>query len=108
MKMVVLALFSWTILSGCSTAGPPVEAPAAETARNEVIRITGTVVFVPVEGGFFGILAEDGRRYDPRDLPERMRRDGLKVKVEARPMTGAIGYHMWGTAIEIVHIEPRE
>ncbi len=79
--------------------------------RNEVsegeplLEFSGTVVHVPLEGGFFGILGEDGRQYDPLHLPEDLRQDGLKVRVQAREVPEAIGFHMWGTRIEILRIE---
>lgn len=71
------------------------------------MRFTGRVVYVPIEGGFFGIVADDGRKYDPRNLPEAFQRDGLPVQVTARPLEGIVGFHMWGQIVEIVEIKKR-
>ncbi|MFW6255135.1 MAG: hypothetical protein ACOC41_09435, partial [Chitinivibrionales bacterium] len=35
----------------------------------------GIVVFVTEEGGFYGIVAEDGSRYNPISLPEKFQKD---------------------------------
>jgi hypothetical protein len=50
------------------------------------------------------IKGDDGRIYDPINLPEPLKRDGLKVKVNAklREVLGSI--HMVGDIIEIVSV----
>ncbi len=74
----------------------------------ETFTITGTVAYVEIEGGFFAIHADDGRRYDPINLSEHFRHDGLKVKINARLKKDAVSFHMYGLIIEIIDIEARE
>jgi len=72
---------------------------------NPVIRVTGTVRYIPLEGGFFGIIGDDGQRYDPLEsLPEEFRVDGKRVSFSAKQRDGYTT-HMWGTAITIISIE---
>lgn len=66
--------------------------------------IQGTVVYKNIEGGFFAIEGDDGRKFDPINLPESFRKDGLKVKVSARLKKEAVSFHMYGTIIEVVNI----
>ncbi|TSA23768.1 hypothetical protein D4R75_02655 [bacterium] len=66
---------------------------------------TGTVVFLSFEGGFYGIKADDGRNYDPMNLPEDLRKDGLRVRFEAKELKDRASFHMWGTIVELVHIQ---
>jgi hypothetical protein len=66
---------------------------------------TGTVVFLSFEGGFYGINGDDGRNYDPMNLPEDLRVDGLRVRFEAKQLKGRASFHMWGTIVELVHIQ---
>lgn len=66
-----------------------------------------TVVLVPLEGGFYGLVTDDGRHYDPTNLPATMRRTGLKVHFTARLLPSAAGTHMWGQRIELIDIHPR-
>ncbi|MBC7217078.1 MAG: hypothetical protein H5U36_02670 [Candidatus Caldatribacterium sp.] len=68
------------------------------------IRGTGTVTYVPLEGGFFGIVADNGKRYEPVNLPEDFREDGLRVAFVAEPFEG-MSSHMWGELIRLVRIE---
>jgi hypothetical protein len=67
--------------------------------------ITGTVLDIPIEGGFYGLLADDGRKYDPENLPEEFKQNGLRVKFKVNPKKGMASIHMWGTIVEIVKIE---
>ncbi len=64
--------------------------------------ITGTVHYVNEEGGFWGILDDDGKRYDPIHLPLELRRPGLKAEFSTRILEGHIGIRMWGILVEIL------
>lgn len=70
-----------------------------------LLDITGTVHFIELEGGFFGIIADDGTRYEPINLPEECRQDGLRVHLLARARDDYASIFMWGTIVEIVSIE---
>ncbi len=105
MKKLALVLLSSIFLTGCSTPAHTADQPAQEKTRQGMIEFTGTVVYVPIEGGFYGIVAEDGTQYDPKNLPGNMMRDGLKVRVQAQPVHGAVGFHMWGQIVEIINID---
>ena len=73
------------------------EEPATFTFRGEVKHLT-------IEGGFWGIVAEDGQRYDPGKLPREFEQAGRKVRVVARRTPDQISYRQWGQLIEIVEI----
>jgi hypothetical protein len=66
---------------------------------------TGVIEFIDLEGGFFGIISDDGKRYDPANLPEELKIPGIRVEFEARTQPKSIGFHMWGRKIEILSIE---
>ena len=44
----------------------------------------GTVRYIPLEGGFYGIIADDGKKYLPLNLPEKYKHDGLRVCFRAK------------------------
>lgn len=77
---------------------------AAHSKASDEIEFDGKVVHVALEGGFWGIVDEQGRRYDPAGLPTEFQRDGLRIKVRARRVTDRLSSRMWGTAIELVDI----
>ena len=74
----------------------------------EKLEFTGVLVWKEFEGGFFTIDADNGKKYDPVDLPEDFKEDGLRVHVVARPRPEMAGIHMYGTLIEIIKIEAAE
>ncbi len=69
---------------------------------NNIEVIPGTIRFINAEGGFWGILGNDGKRYDPIHLPLELRRPGLRVELTIRILEGHIGLRMWGTLVEIL------
>ena len=81
--------------------------PAFEVGGEHPIgtfEIMGTVIYEAMEGGFYAIHGNDGRKYDPLNLPEPFRKEGLKVRVGARLKEDAVSFHMYGIVIEVVNI----
>jgi inhibitor of cysteine peptidase len=66
---------------------------------------SGTVTYQDLEGGFYGILGDDGRKYEPLDLDARYRENGLRVAFEATPAKDAVSTRMWGTPVNLGFIE---
>jgi hypothetical protein len=73
----------------------------------DVFEIVGKVTYMNLEGGFYAIEGDDGKKYDPINLPESFKKDGLKVTVTARLKKGAMSFHMYGAIIDIVSIAAR-
>lgn len=67
--------------------------------------ITGTVRYLDFEGGFYGLVADNGEKYDPVNLPKEYKQDGLRVKFQVKEKKGMVGFHMWGKIVEVVEIE---
>lgn len=72
---------------------------------NEVPRlmIQGKVVHVAA-GDFWGILSDDGKKYDPGTLPDQFRIAELPVQLEAK-LVKKRAVRMWGKPIEILQID---
>ncbi len=117
----VLLLMSGAALLGCrGTSDSEKPTPKAEPniakpndARSSgssaipdssTFEIQGTVVRKRIEGGFFAIEGDDGKKYNPINLAESFRKDGLKVQVTARLRMDVMSIHMHGAIIEIVEI----
>lgn len=74
-------------------------------SQGDLVEGTGTVNYVELEGGFYGIVDDDGRQFDPMDLDESLKEDGLRVRFRARTIEDVASIHMWGTVVEIIAIE---
>jgi hypothetical protein len=68
------------------------------------IAFEGTVKYIDLEGGFYGIVTDDGKEYSPISLASRYQTDGLQVRVRALPVTDQVNTHQWGTLIKIIDI----
>jgi len=90
--VLLVGLATWIL--GCLPQGE----------NQSFIEIVGTVQWVDIEGGFFGIVADNGIHYEPLNLPEKYQ-DGARVHVVARIRDDYASIHMWGTIIEILDIE---
>ena len=106
--LICLALLMST---ACRTTQVKDAAPPADTTQTETpkemagISGTGTIRFLEFEGGFYGIVADNGRRYDPGTLQQKFRKDGLRVKFVVRERVGVMSIRMWGTPVELVSLE---
>ncbi|MEZ4701978.1 MAG: hypothetical protein R2834_16720 [Rhodothermales bacterium] len=78
--------------------------PNAEGSVQATMPFKGTIVYLDLEGGFYGIEAEDGERYFPINLALTYREDGLRVQFDMRLRTDVMTTVMWGTPIEIIEM----
>jgi hypothetical protein len=96
------------ILTACS--GPTLPSTSADCSAftpssPDIVCITGTVRYFGFEGGFWAVRGDNDTTYDPLDaMPARFRREGLRVRVEAR-LPPLFSFHMAGPIIEILEIE---
>ena len=87
---VVILLLS-IALSGCDEIG--------------IISGTGEIKYIDLEGGFYGIVADDGEHYDPIDMPSEFKEDGLRVSFIVKILENQGSIHMWGSVVKILKIE---
>ncbi|HKL88712.1 MAG TPA: hypothetical protein VJ884_06870 [Salinibacter sp.] len=105
--MLVLGLLAG--LAGCASEERPPGATSSPstpdtTVADDVIQGTGTIRYVDLEGGFYGIVAEDGTKYDPTPLPDSLQEDGLSVRFQLKEKD-VLTTRMWGTPVEVIRIE---
>jgi hypothetical protein len=74
------------------------------TSDDETFAIEGNVRFSAVEGGCWFVLTTNDTRYEPLDLPEDLKEDGLFVKLIVRPRDDAVSICMVGRLVEIVRV----
>jgi len=98
-RMMIRILFTTVLTLG------PLLTQSCSTDSGDNFSVTGTIVFLSFEGGFYGIKGDDGRSYDPTNLPVEFRKEGMRVRFEAKELRDRASFHMWGTIVELVHIE---
>jgi hypothetical protein len=109
MTRAVLFLTLLAVAGGCGgtqrdeQTGAPVNARKGSPAASR--QITGTVKHIDLEGGFYGIVADDGQKFDPANLPDAFRQDGLRIRARVEPLEGQVSVRMWGTLVRIIDIQ---
>lgn len=69
------------------------------------MKITGTVVHEDLEGGFWGLIGDNGEKYRPvESLPEAVREDGCRIEAVVEPVQ-ALSFAMWGRNVRVHSIE---
>ena len=77
----------------------------SQFANNDgLIHGKGTVKYLSFEGGFYGIAGDDGKNYDPINMSQEFKVDGLRVRFTAN-LTDYMSYHMWGYIVRLISIE---
>ena len=68
------------------------------------MRITGTMVYQDLEGGFWGLAGDDGQQYEPVDaLPDSVLTEGCRVRADVEPVD-VISFRQWGRPVRVRHV----
>lgn len=73
-------------------------------AEEKSLSFQGEVVFVEIEGGFYGIQDQNGQKYLPSNLPDSLKLHGLKVRGSAQFRTGKLGFKQWGKPVDLIEV----
>ena len=76
-------------------------------SNDDIVSGTGEIVYLDFEGGFFGIIADDGGKYDPGNLPDDFKIHGLLIEFSAKILHDGASIHMWGEIVELLYIHYR-
>lgn len=74
------------------------------SVKGEGVMLQGTVRYMNLEGGFWGIVADDGKQILPKNLPQEYRKDGLRLSFTAQEITGMMTIQQWGTLSNLSEI----
>jgi len=100
--LLFLSLFQFFFFHSCTST---INKKSGEIiGRGGIIKGVGTIIFLDLEGGFYGIITHDNH-YVPINLPPEFEMDGLRVKFEAKIRKDLVSIHMWGILIELTYID---
>ena len=69
------------------------------------MKIKGTIVFQDLEGGFWGIIADDRLQYEPvGELPKAVQIDNSRIEADIEP-ADIISFKMWGQPVYVRSIK---
>lgn len=70
-------------------------------------QISGTIRYLDLEGGLYVIQDAEGTSYNPMNLPEAFRVEGMAVEAEARRRDDIASIGMVGPVVELLRIRRR-
>jgi hypothetical protein len=97
-----------TPTTATNNAPEPENNPSANktnTEEQDTVSGTGTIEYLYFEGGFYGIVSDDGKHYDPTNLNPEFQVDGLRVNFKIKTLENMCSFHMWGALVSIITIE---
>ena len=103
---------SWLLVVAAASCRPSgdgdwVKLTRSSDATAPTISIAGVVRHVELEGGFFAIRGDDSVTYDPINLPDSFRQDGLRVEAVVRRRDDMISTRQVGPIVELERIRAR-
>ena len=103
---LVVCLTLLIALGACQSSPPAAREAAPVTGAGEESQVVkGTVRHIDLEGGFYGIVTDDGTNLDPVNLPEEFRKDGVRLQARVVPLRDRVSIHMWGTPVRIIEFK---
>jgi hypothetical protein len=90
-----------------SSRSSPGNGEVPDTVPRAVTEIAGVIRYYQLEGGFYAIQSEDGEIYNPTNLPDEFRQDGLQVIATVRLRRDLMGIHQVGPLVEILEIRKK-
>jgi hypothetical protein len=112
-----LAILSIVLLSGCQAnnlKSPNTQVAIEQEAAKENQALgqvmiqqwqQGIVVYNQFEGGFYGIVTEQGERYLPNRFPEAYKRVGTLIHFRGKVLANSSSIYQWGKPFDIVDIK---
>jgi hypothetical protein len=77
----------------------------ANSGVSRIFSGEGTVRFIDLEGGFYGIVTSSGERFIPDNLPRALFADGIPIRFTAMIGNQEPGISMWGRTIHLISHE---
>ena len=68
-------------------------------------RVRVTVKHMSIEGGFWGLFDQQGRKWLPVNLPEQLKREGVEANCTLEEMPDVVTSYNWGTPVRITSFE---
>jgi hypothetical protein len=75
----------------------------AQESTEPSMSFVGRIIYVSLEGGFYGIESDNGNKFNPLNLPKQFKRPGLLVQVNGI-VKQVFTHRMWGQSIYIDNI----
>ena len=101
----------FTILSGCSanetdtvTEQPVIKEQQSDEVMVSKTKVTATVKYIDLEGGFYGLVTEDGQKLLPTNLSKEYLEEGMVIQFQTKTIDELATIQQWGTMVELKNV----
>lgn len=92
-------------MAGLSQEERPAIPPAKEKPDQAAFTIVGTIRHLDIEGGGWVIREDGGKSYQPQNLSDEFKKDGLRVRAKVQRVKDAVGILQAGEIVRIIQME---
>jgi hypothetical protein len=68
----------------------------------KTITIEGIISFHKIEGGFWGLVSTENKKWRFVHLPDKYQQEGLQAKLTVRLVDEVVSFIMWGKPVEVI------
>lgn len=117
-KSLCIILLSLLSITACNKQSDnQIEEQAMSVPKKELVQAsanhekakalwqTATIKYFDFEGGFFGLITENGEKLLPMNLPAEFRQNGAVVKISGAIQNDMMTTRQWGTPFNIAEIK---
>lgn len=104
MKILVVTFFCFFSFA-CSSQAQPKKTIEKETVQANASWISVKVIFLEFEGGFYGLVTNEGEKLLPINLGPEYKVANTKLKIQGKKIEGMMTIQQWGTPFKIAQIE---
>ncbi|WP_196141031.1 hypothetical protein [Aliikangiella sp. G2MR2-5] len=69
------------------------------------VQMKGTIQYISLEGGFYGIVTENGQKLLPMNLDKAFMQDGAIIEFSGKMESGMMTIQQWGKPFKITEIK---
>jgi len=84
----------------------PVNVDLSDKGNKVVYQYRGTVKYLNLEGGFFGIVTDKGQKFLPMKIVDKsVLQDGAIIEFSGDRIVGMMTIQQWGTPFEVTKVK---
>jgi hypothetical protein len=104
-SIISLVFITGALIACQQQSEQPMNKLSSEQTGVKEISFTATVKHMKMEGGFYGLLTEEGQQWLPMNLKKEFKKHGAVVKVKGHEIKDMMTIQQWGKPFSITDIQ---
>ena len=104
-KVLIYSAICATSFSTYAMHGDTHKMPVAKSIKQDKSMQLGTVIYLDIEGGFYGIKTSTGEKLLPVNLKKEYKLNGTEIRFKGKFIKDMVTIVQWGTPFELTQVE---